>query len=352
MNQDAAKEMIEQIRRTLSDRAVAAGSPFFEGQRAYYKISRPVSEYSRIVVMADDEFLPSRRQVEITRLFAFGAVTAGQVITPAATSLIREERSGPQALNLDRLTSGLEGGYSRLVRLATSLLASIGSDLFCTLAEKLVALDEPSNFHVPGGLLIRIGSLTPNDHTRLGELVERGEIDVAVGLDPSQPDLGVQSRLYEEIRHLPEIRKQQHSEYLCLSDQLVTSTLAPGEMTGIFWRYGGRPPAGSSYQVGSCYARLKDRSFAPVRADVVARTGKLQESATTALNVIARRGLVPPNSDLMKDISRRVGSQEATVSELARDVLGFLEFNRKSKASDVDQFYGPKEAAWLTSKKR
>ena len=338
----------EKVRKALTDRALAANPPFLHGEDAFYVVNSAYQP-TRVLAIVEVEYLPERRQVASTGLFAFSALAIGSVLGGERLnpSLKYSELQGFPS----DLFSGATGkkkdegvaGYSRLVKYAMSLLTQIRSNLFLNLATDMAGCERK------GGMLLRIGPLTPNDHVTLGSLLESGSLDVAVGLDTTQPDVGEQD-IFVEISSLPELKQQSDYGFRCMSDQQITALLREKERTGLFWRYGGRVPAGSAYSVGSCYARLGEKRFSPVRLDVVARTEELGKRASDVVSYLANTQdtpLIAPGSAILINLSDVLGGDSVAIPLLAEKLLRELYEKRHSPDSEFHKFYRDRETKLL-----
>lgn len=338
----------QKIRKRLADRASAANSPFLADQDAFYGFESTDSPPpSRVLTIIEDEYLPNRDQVARTKLFAFSALAIGsftvngQQSKPPPHPMFSELQGFPTNLfpgekKENENKSEVGGGYNRLVKYANSLLTRIRSELFTKLAEEMAG---SSSY---GGMLLRIGPLLQNDHVSLGSLIECNNLDIAVGLDTTQPDVGEQD-IFSEIKHLSEFRQQSEYAFRCMSDQQITALLREKERTGLFWRYGGRPPTSSAYSVGSCYARLGEKRYSPVRLDIVAREGELPKQISNVVSCLAS-SLITPGSHLLKSISSVLGGDSVAVPQFAEKLLAELYEKRVSPDSKFHEFYRDQEA--------
>lgn len=329
-----SKPRTADIRRVLRGKAGSALPPFLLGETAFVKAAASVT-WPCVLLIVEDEYLPPPRYVEETAEFAFGASAVGALIQDKAIPALRPAMiSDLQGFPSSRVGArdGSAVGFARLVDHAKTQLRRIQVDLLLQAVGGYVENSGGGGRTGLGGaLLLRLAPLQEGCHAKLGSYVESGSIVAAVGVDTSQPDLGDEF-LYQHVSELFRPELSPGDQFVCTSDVQVTRVLRVKERTGIFWRYASRHPAGSGYEIGSCYARV-DASFPPIRLDIMATPGKLPERASAIVGYLSAMPRIPFNN---RDLTEMFGGNVAVPEFALASVRSLLEARRRSP---VTEFY-------------
>jgi len=318
----------DRIWAILSALAASGSSPFLFGDEAVHDCKGPANPYGEVILVAEDDHLPSRNSVLRSRLFCYAGVVIAHLNARAlgAAPDFRREPVERQGFPRDILETREPGvGFQLLCAHARRHLAELRQDACLRLLENICTSRSDDR------LLIRLAPLELGMHARLGRMVEERRLRLAVGIDTAHADLS-DRHLYRHIATAARESANSDEPFRCEGDVRVTRLLGLGQRTGLFRRFRRPEPRNPNYAVASCYARL-DEELAPARLDLIGSPETLRGQASDLTGLLSSLPKIPPRDSVLIE---GLGA-EVAVPEFGRVLLHEIIASRRS--SSVDCFY-------------